>query len=237
MKANIQGVQPIARDKTAAAQNKASVGAASRKVRLLQGTSVLLTLLILASVIQRQRAAVLARSEEETCYANLKQISADLMKYRQEHNGRLPKILRAFPGPLYKESEMLYPNSIKSPDILVCPGYVRFQREQGAPGANRKPMQTYNYVVQYWLRDFPGDTLRSAEFYNQIVPQKRDRIRLVQCNRHPGRGVVRAVMWDGSLQEQSALFDHYFGQGRRDPQVRKLDERIRKQGGILLPEG
>lgn len=43
-------------------------------------------------------------------------------------------------------------------------------------------------------------------------------------------------MWDGSIQEQPWLYDSYFGRGHRDSEIRKMDEAIRKKGGILPAE-
>ncbi len=231
MKANIQGAALTAPDKAATGHKEATAMSASRKVRLLQGTALLLTALIMGSGIQRYRAAAVARHDSGTCYGHMKEISAALMKYRSEHNGRVPRVL--VPSPPITEADTLYPRYIKSMDVLVCPTAAKYRAQQG--NTLRPDQPSYEYHVQYWLRDRPRDLFTSKEFYSEIVPERGNRIRLVECGAHPGGANDWVIMWDGSIEEQSHLYDASFGRGSRDPAIRAWEEKVRKRGGILPP--
>ena len=237
MKSDVAKVADVKSAPRTVVETKQRVAATPRRVLVLRGIAIVLGLLILNSLWQRQRAAALARSEAATCYAHLQEISAALMKYRQDHGGKLPRFLSEAP-PSMTADDSLYPKYIKSKDVFVCPGAVRFQHELEAKAGmsnSPEPEQTYNYVAQVWLQDNPGRVINRDVFYNEVLPQHKDEVRLVQCGYHPGGGDVWAIMWDGSIKTVPFLFDNYYGWGKRDPAIRRMDERIRKKGGILPP--
>lgn len=117
MKADAKGAHPTARVAVTTKLEQTVASKRSLHMRLLKGAAIFLTLMILASSIQRYQAATVARSEAGICYAHLQQISAALMRYRQDHNGRLPRDL--VPSPYIQEQKHSTLDTL-NPKMFLC---------------------------------------------------------------------------------------------------------------------
>jgi hypothetical protein len=209
--------------------------AVSLQARFLQGVVIALLALCLVTQIRHYHAYAQAQTERQICYRNLQLISAAFMKYRNDHNGRLPRQLLPVPRLGITESETLYPRYIKSIGLLICPTESRFWARKGLTVDPNRP--TYDYVIQQWVQDAPGhNPYPSSVFYKQIVPANKENLQMLTCTIHPddGSGQRWAIMWDGSIKLVPFAYDPGYGWWRRDPEI-KADMEMEEKRGMRLP--
>ncbi|MBD3266644.1 hypothetical protein GF373_08240 [bacterium] len=131
------------------------------------------------------------REDAESCKQHLRQISLAITKYRQEHNGNLPRKL-----------DDLYPTYIKNRDVFTCP------KHSGSPSGMGS-----EYLFEFTTTKHHSNNQTYRDWKTDQLSQFGDKVPVVRCLNHPrslnltygGEILFYGMVWENDVPQGHTL--------------------------------